>query len=112
MARAPATTRRRAKARWGTSPLGRCHRPGPLFLQRVTHPFLYYRATSAHDAAQRLDGEGVVPIGGGTDLLVTVYEELVQPDLVVDLRTIPASDAVDELEDGSVRIGASARIAQ
>jgi xanthine dehydrogenase YagS FAD-binding subunit len=77
----------------------------------VTHPFLYYRATSPDDAAQRLDGEGAVPLGGGTDLLVTISEQLLQPDLLVDLRTIPQSDAVEETRNGGVRVGASARVA-
>jgi len=77
----------------------------------VTHPFLYYRATSPDDAAQRLGGEGAVPLGGGTDLLVTIGEQLLQPDLLVDLRTIPESATIEETEHGGLRIGATARIA-
>jgi xanthine dehydrogenase YagS FAD-binding subunit len=77
----------------------------------VTHPFLYSRAKSADDAAQQLDSTGAVPLGGGTDLLVTVQEQLVLPDLVVDLRAIPDSDAVEDTGDGGLRIGASVRIA-
>lgn len=52
-----------------------------------------------------------MPLGGGTDLLVTISEELAHPDVVVDLRAIPGSEAISETSDGGVRIGASARIA-
>lgn len=78
----------------------------------MTHPFLYYRARSSDDAAQRLGGEGAVALGGGTDLLVTIEEQLLLPDLLVDLRTIPNGSAIVETDDGGVRIGASARIAE
>ncbi len=77
----------------------------------LTHPFLYRRATSIADASKSLGIEGAVSLGGGTDLLVAISEEIMRPDLVVDLRAIPGSDAIAEAADGSVRIGASARIA-
>ncbi|HEY4216777.1 MAG TPA: xanthine dehydrogenase family protein subunit M [Gemmatimonadaceae bacterium] len=77
----------------------------------MTHPYLYRRAASIEDAAQQLDQPGAIPLGGGTDLLVTIAEEITRPDLVVDLRTIPDSATIAALDDGTVRIGASARIA-
>jgi xanthine dehydrogenase YagS FAD-binding subunit len=77
----------------------------------VTHPFLYRQATSIDDAAIQLGEPGAVPLGGGTDLLVTIAEELSEPDVVVDLRTIGDGDRIDETDDGGVRIGAAARIA-
>jgi xanthine dehydrogenase YagS FAD-binding subunit len=76
----------------------------------LTHPFLYRRATSADDAAHQLGQEGAVSLGGGTDLIVAISEEIARPDVVVDLRSIPGSDAVSEMEDWSIRIGASATI--
>jgi xanthine dehydrogenase YagS FAD-binding subunit len=76
----------------------------------VTHPFLYHRATSADDAAQSLAQPGAVSLGGGTDLLVTIAEEITRPDVLVDLRRIPDSTRIALLDDGGVRIGASARI--
>jgi len=84
---------------------------GPAFVISVTHPFLYRRATSIEDAAQQLDQPGALPLGGGTDLLVTIAEEISRPDVVVDLRTIPESSSIAALDDGTIRIGASARIA-
>jgi xanthine dehydrogenase YagS FAD-binding subunit len=83
----------------------------PLFLSAVTHPFLYRRATSLDDAVQQLAQTGAVSLGGGTDLLVTIAEEISRPDILVDLRTVPESDGIRELDNGSVRIGASTRIA-
>jgi len=77
----------------------------------VTHPFLYHHADSLDDAARQLAEPGAVALGGGTDLLVTIAEEISQPDVVVDLRTIVGGDRIDATEAGGVRIGAAARIA-
>ncbi len=78
----------------------------------MTSPFVYQRAASIEDALARLAEPRTLPMGGGTDLLVSIDEGLYTPDAVVDLREIPASDSVDLREDGSLRIGASARIEQ
>lgn len=77
----------------------------------MTHPFLYRRAASRHDAAEQLARPGAVALGGGTDLLVTIAEEINQPDLLVDLRGIPDSAEIRVTDSGDVRIGASARVA-
>jgi len=82
----------------------------PPFLFPVTHPFLYRRAASLDDATLALADPGALPLGGGTDLLVTIAEEIARPDVLVDLRSIPNSEAIVALEDGRVRIGATARI--
>ena len=76
----------------------------------MTSPFVYQRAASVEEALQRLADPRTLPMGGGTDLLVTIDEGIYAPDVVVDLRGVPASDGVEAREDGSVRIGASARI--
>ena len=76
----------------------------------MTSPFVYQRAASIEDALARLAEPRTLPMGGGTDLLVTIDEGIYGPDSVVDLRAIPASDGVELRDDGSVRIGASARI--
>src|SRR5207253_74961 len=77
---------------------------------RMTHPFLYRRPATRDDAVQQLAVTGAVPLGGGTDLLVTIAEDLSRPDVLVDLRHLPDSRTVAETKDG-VRIGASVRIA-
>jgi xanthine dehydrogenase YagS FAD-binding subunit len=86
-------------------------RLGMTHNSHMTHPFLYRHATSIDDAAQQLAEPGAIPLGGGTDLLVTIAEELAQPDVVVDLRTIAGGDRIAATDDGGVRIGAAARIA-
>ena len=74
------------------------------------HPFTYHRARSLGDALDRLAEPGAVPIGGGTDLLVLLKEDLARPAAVVDLRDIPGARSIDVDADGGVRIGAAARV--
>lgn len=77
----------------------------------MAHPFEYQRATSADHAARLLGEPGAVPLGGGTDLLVAIAEEIARADSLVDLREIPGSTDVRRLDDGSLYIGASTRVA-
>ncbi len=74
-------------------------------------PFQYSRPTTLDDAVAQLQRPGALPLGGGTDLLPQVRESLAAPELLVDLRRLPASADVTWLDDGGVRIGASARLA-
>src|SRR5690349_3593869 len=84
---------------------------GPAFFLAVTHPFEYRAAVSLEHAVKELAEPGAVPLGGGTDLLVAIEEKLAAPKTLVDLRTIPGSADVVMHRDGSVTIGAAARIA-
>ena len=77
----------------------------------MIHPFAYGRASSVEDADQRLAVSGAVPLGGGTDLVVCIREEIARPDAVVDLTRIPGARDVTGREDGGVRIGGAARLA-
>lgn len=78
----------------------------------MTHPFEYLAASSLDHAARELSAAGVVPMGGGTDLLVAIDEGIVAPPprTVLDLRTIPGFGEVVVAADGSITIGAAARI--
>ena len=78
----------------------------------MSHPFAYFRASSTADAAAHLAEPGAVPLGGGTDLLVAIGEEIARPNTLVDLRTIPGSRGVTSLDNAGVRIGASTRVAE
>jgi xanthine dehydrogenase YagS FAD-binding subunit len=71
----------------------------------------YSRATSLRNAAEQLAQPGAVSLGGGTDLLVAIAEEISRPDLLVDLRSIPESAGIHLTASGDVRIGASTRVA-
>jgi xanthine dehydrogenase YagS FAD-binding subunit len=86
---------------------------GLAFFIPVTNPFLYQRALSTDDAARRLAEPGAVPLGGGTDLLVSITEEIAQPDILVDLRDTPDGDGgkIRPLDDGGLLIDATVSIA-
>ncbi len=73
-------------------------------------PFTYHRAASLADAADRLAGERSMPLGGGTDLLVSIEEGIAAPAELVDLRGIAGAADVTEQPDGSLRIGGAARL--
>ncbi len=75
------------------------------------NPFSYHPATDATDAARQLSAPGSAALGGGTDLLVTMKEELAHPDTLVDLRRIPGARDITLHDDGSARIGCAVRIA-
>ena len=71
--------------------------------------FRYERPTTRAAALAALAAPGSVAIGGGTDLLVTVEEGLVRPELVVDVRALPDAQQITIREDGSAHLGAAVR---
>lgn len=73
--------------------------------------FTHLQASTVNEAFQNAAGKGMV-IAGGTDLLGTLKDEIlpVYPAVVVDLKTIPGLDKIEE-EDGSLLIGAMTRLA-
>jgi xanthine dehydrogenase YagS FAD-binding subunit len=72
-------------------------------------PFTYRRAATFSEAAGLLSEPDVLPLGGGTDLLVLLQEGLVSPTTLVDLRSVSAP-AIVRLTDGGVSISAATRI--
>lgn len=72
--------------------------------------FTYKRAASREEAAAHLGEAGAMPLGGGTDLLVFLAEELAHPTSLVDLREIGGFRDITVMEDGGLRIGGGARI--
>jgi xanthine dehydrogenase YagS FAD-binding subunit len=72
-------------------------------------PFEYRRASSVEDAvtavAERPDA---VFLAGGTNLVDHMKLGVVEPGLVVDVGHLPLRD-IDELADGTMRIGADVR---
>ena len=70
---------------------------------------MQYEAPETTDAAVALlagaTGEARV-LAGGTDLLVQLRAEMIEPDLVVDIKHIPETRSVTA-EDGGYRIGAA-----
>jgi xanthine dehydrogenase YagS FAD-binding subunit len=75
------------------------------------HPFSYHQASSTDDALRALGAPSAVPLGGGTDLLVAMKEEIAHPETLVDLRRIPGARDIALHDDGSARIGCAVRLA-
>ncbi|KUI15419.1 molybdopterin dehydrogenase [Mycolicibacterium acapulense] len=72
-------------------------------------PFHYHRATSVADAvtavAERPDA---VFLAGGTNLVDHMKLGILEPSLVVDVGHLPLTD-IEQLPDGTLRIGADVR---
>jgi xanthine dehydrogenase YagS FAD-binding subunit len=69
-------------------------------------PFSYERASTPDEAVRKLAEAGTVPLGGGTDLLVSVREGLASPDRVLDLRGLSGGRDIGIRDDGGARLGA------
>ena len=74
-------------------------------------PFTYHSEVALSDALARLAVPGQMPIGGGTDLLVTIDEGLAHPDGVVDVRALAEAMGISEEPDGGLRVGGACRLA-
>jgi xanthine dehydrogenase YagS FAD-binding subunit len=72
--------------------------------------FAYANGSSVEEVAAVLD-EGCRPLAGGTDLLGLMKEGLIAPKRLVNLKTIPGLDQVQEGEDG-LHIGALVSLSQ
>jgi xanthine dehydrogenase YagS FAD-binding subunit len=70
---------------------------------------MYYdRAANVEDAIRLVRQPGAKFIGGGTNLLDLVKQDVEQPVRLIDVSRIALTD-ISELADGGVRIGAMAR---
>ena len=74
-------------------------------------PVTFSRPTSAGEALDALAAPNAHALGGGTDLLVAMREELVRVKHLVDLRILPGARDILERDDGSLRLGGAVRIA-
>ena len=72
-------------------------------------PLANVNPASLADAVARLDrgGARAAAVGGGSDLLGMIKDDLVSPDLLVNLRTIAATDGLDAIVAGpaGLRVG-------
>ncbi|MFB7598141.1 FAD binding domain-containing protein [Streptomyces sp. NPDC056160] len=72
-------------------------------------PFGYVRAGSVDEAAEAFAAHpGARYLGGGTNLVDLMKLGVERPDFLVDVSRLPL-EAVEELPDGSVRVGATVR---
>lgn len=71
--------------------------------------FDFIRPATASEAVAAASAPGAMYLAGGTNLLDLMKGGVVQPDRIVDITRLPGMDRIDELPDGSVRIGALVR---
>ena len=74
-------------------------------------PFSYHKPATLDAALILLAEPAHMPIGGGTDLLVTIEEQLAAPAAVVDVRALDESLGITMLPDGGLRLGGAERLA-
>lgn len=71
--------------------------------------FAYSSAEDVGSAIAALSGDlNTKPLGGGTNLVDLMRENIEQPDALIDITRLPLS-SVEELPDGGLRIGALVR---
>jgi len=74
------------------------------------HPFSYIRPRSMADAVEQLARPDAFPLGGGTDLLTLIQDDLAHPAALVDLRAVPGARDITAGAGRGLRIGAAARV--
>ena len=69
-------------------------------------PLANVNPDSLADAVERLQGGGerAAAVGGGSDLLGMIKDDLVSPDVLVNLRTIAASENLDAIVSGPAEL--------
>ncbi|MGQ0642896.1 MAG: FAD binding domain-containing protein [Gemmatimonadaceae bacterium] len=76
-----------------------------------TRDFTYLAADNLTNAVTALADGNAAALGGGTDLLVEIEEQLRSPAALVDVRRLPELQGVAALTNGSLRIGAAVTLA-
>ena len=79
-------------------------------------PLANVNPDSLADAVERLDSGGgrAAAVGGGSDLLGMIKDDLVSPDVLVNLRTLGASEGLDTIVAGptELRVGGLVTLAR
>jgi len=71
--------------------------------------FTYSRAENAQEAVNLVSQNGRAKfLGGGTNLVDLMRENIEQPDILVDVTSLPFNQ-IEELSDGGIRIGAAVK---
>ena len=70
-------------------------------------PLANVNPESLSDAVERLERGGAAAVGGGSDLLGMIKDDLASPDVLVNLRALPASDGLAAIVSGpaELRVG-------
>ncbi len=78
------------------------------------HPFEYVAPERLDDALERLGRAGgeTILLGGGTATVLLMKQDLIAPDVVIDLGRVPELGGIDVRADGGLRLGATCRLAE
>jgi len=71
--------------------------------------FDYVKPATVRDAVAAASEPGAVYLAAGTNLLDLMKGGITRPDRLVDISHLPGLDRIEDLSDGSVRIGALVR---
>ena len=71
--------------------------------------FDYVKPATVRDAVAAASEPGAVYLAAGTNLLDLMKGGITRPDRLVDISRLPGLDRIEDLSDGSVRIGALVR---
>src|SRR5581483_10797618 len=72
-------------------------------------PFDYVRPKTVAEAVAAASEPGAVYLAGGTNLLDLMKGSVTRPGRLVDITHLPGLDAIEDLPDGGVCIGALVR---
>ena len=73
----------------------------------IAHPFDYVKPASLAEAVRFLAKPGAQVLAGGTDLISLISENMVKPDLLVDIKGVPGLGKID-FKNNVLTIGALA----
>ncbi len=78
------------------------------------HPFEYVAPDRLDEALERLAraGEETILLGGGTATVLLMKQDLIAPDVVIDLGRVAELGGIDALPGGGLRLGATSRLAE
>lgn len=71
-------------------------------------PFAYQSANSEENAAASL-GDNALALAGGSNLLNLMKEQVLEPDLLVNIKDVPETTRIERF-DGGLRIGANVTV--
>jgi xanthine dehydrogenase YagS FAD-binding subunit len=74
--------------------------------------FEYVRAATVREAVAAASEPGAAYLAAGTNLLDLMKGGMIEPSRLVDISHLPGLDQIEDLADGSVRIGALVRNAE
>jgi xanthine dehydrogenase YagS FAD-binding subunit len=74
--------------------------------------FDYVRPATVRDAVTAASAPGAAYLAAGTNLVDLMKGGVARPDRLVDISHLPGLDAIEQLADGGVRIGALVRNAE